>query len=120
MHFASFGAQALNPGCCSFQQRSKRSLSSIIIQAKKEQAVAVITITFCPLIQRLKHFSGHRLFETLARRYPGDRAAGESGHSSVCPVRHTQKAFRSHCVKKDRDALIRCMGSSRGKAETRT
>ncbi|PKU34851.1 single-minded hypothetical protein [Limosa lapponica baueri] len=43
-------------------------------KAKKEQEVVVITITFCPLIQRLKHFSGHRLFKALARQYPGDRA----------------------------------------------
>lgn len=33
---------------------------------------------------------------------------------------HTQKAFKSHCVKKDGDALIRCMGSSCGKTVTGT
>lgn len=72
MHFVSFGGSALNLGCCSFQQHSKRSLSSFIMQAEKEQEVAVITISFCPLIQRLKHFSGHRLFKSLARGCPSD------------------------------------------------
>lgn len=98
MHFASFRGQALNPGCCSFQQCSKRSLFAFIKQAKKEQEVAVITITFCPLIQRLKHFSGHRLFKALARWYPGDRAAAEVGHSSVCWVTHTKSLQESLCL----------------------
>lgn len=112
--------EALNPGCCSFQQRSKRSLSSFIVQAKKEQEFEVVTITFCPLIQQLKHFSAHRLFKALARQYPGDRANGEAGLSSVCQVTHTHKAFKSHCLKKDHDVLIRCMGFPHGKTEIGT
>lgn len=115
VNFVSFGGSALNPGCYSFQQHSKRSLSSFIMQAEKEQEVAVVTISFCPLIQRLKHFSGQGSHKTV----PGWLSYWW-GWALLCLLGHTHKAFKSQCVKKDSDALIRCMGSSCGKTETGT